>query len=901
MKISRRLVRSFVLIFMSITLGSLSSANIVLAGDITFFGTNDIIYYDPDVCSADGASPASATNATAGGNGIYSVDNKKPSGTQFHPGDHGGLSPQGDARDPYTYPGGDSINGIKEAIRKGNYGQIDQDTRISKDGVPILLHNGSPASEGFKGPNASKDVKDLTLAQIKKLSNHGVSIATLEEVLIYTQSKQSKIIVQVEWKPNRVITEAEISTIANLYNKYGVRGAFKGGAKHKAIADSLAVAQKHGFWVRSTKDDGNGWVKEVWHAPTVTSGVSQTPGSGGAQVNITLAQANVQTPSYPYRLSQRERVAGALDKFKSNDPDFVTLNEIAPDTNTNINEYKSFQQNYPGARTREDSALRILWNSNRWKKVDGGIKLVHEYENGQTVQKQSAWNDRYALWGTFQNTSTGGVVSVISSHWTTRATFPPNHDRARTQGENLRDLSKELLAKGPVLVAGDLNFQLYAADEPYSPATLLGQAGMKPVFKKGEGSYVDWMFYSEQLKVTGKKVYPTDRSLSDHPFILGKFTGTAGPATAATTGACVCPAGDTSSGGDVPIEGNDNAEKAWNFLTGKGLSPEQAAGIMGNLSVESGFDPQADNSGNYHGIAQWDTKPGGRWERLKTWAGQQNLDPAKFETQLQYLWKEATDRKNIEGIKKYTDVPHTAWYWGRFFEVAITGGTSETPLTNVQDLTKRTSEAQKYFGKYKGTTGNATGGASTVGAACPGQDGEVGNGSEFSADGMTIYNQEDPRWASKPFGTTGKTIKSSGCGPTSMATIITALTGKKVTPDQTTAYANEKNMYVAGSGASWRLGPVLAEHWGLKSKSVSKSVAQINAELRKGALIIISGTGASPFTSSGHFITIRGVTDSGKWKIADSNGTTGQQNSKKEWDPNLILGIANDNAVAIYK
>ena len=112
-----------------------------------------------------------------------------------------------------------------------------------------------------------------------------------------------------------------------------------------------------------------------------TGGVTNTSGSvSGGQINVTLAHANVQTPSLGhYTKSQRERVIGALEKFKADSPDFVTLNEIAPNTNTNINEYKSFREDYPRARTTEDSALRILWDSNKWKKLDGGIKLIHEY------------------------------------------------------------------------------------------------------------------------------------------------------------------------------------------------------------------------------------------------------------------------------------------------------------------------------------------------------------------------------------------------------------------------------------------------------------------------------------------------------------------------------------------
>lgn len=40
------------------------------------------------------------------------------------------------------------------------------------------------------------------------------------------------------------------------------------------------------------------------------------------------------------------------------------------------------------------------------------------------------------------------------------------------------------------------------------------------------------------------------------------------------------------------VTGGDNATIIWNYLIGKGLPPFQAAGIMGNMQAESGFEPR---------------------------------------------------------------------------------------------------------------------------------------------------------------------------------------------------------------------------------------------------------------------------------------------------------------------
>ena len=58
------------------------------------------------------------------------------------------------------------------------------------------------------------------------------------------------------------------------------------------------------------------------------------------------------------------------------------------------------------------------------------------------------------------------------------------------------------------------------------------------------------------------------------------------------------------------ISGNSNQEKIWGFLRDAGLSPEQTAGVMGNMQAESGFSPTRHEDsqgweGGGWGLAQW--------------------------------------------------------------------------------------------------------------------------------------------------------------------------------------------------------------------------------------------------------------------------------------------------------
>jgi hypothetical protein len=352
--------------------------------------------------------------------------------------------------------------------------------------------------------------------------------------------------------------------------------------------------------------------------------------------------------------------------------------------------------------------------------------------------------------------------------------------------------------------------------------------------------------------------------------------------------------GVSNQNGDIAVTGDDNAEKIFRFLTGtsfsgfnnKPFNAIQAAGALGNFFQESGFNPAAiEGNGEGHGLAQWSY---GRKTALFNLADAEGQKWSDLTLQFKMIRKEinASYGKGLinAGFVDVKTAKNASYIFQKVYESA-----------GQPNQANRDSAAEAYYKKFKdlapgnGITEEGTGGS------CSG-----GDGSAFTDDGFVIYNQYDPQWANNPYGSS--TIGASGCGPSSMAMIITALKGEKVTPAATSAYAGSKGMYIPGAGSSWDVAPVVAKHWGLNAKNITKSVSSINQALQGGALVITSGSGSAPFTSGGHYITIRGVTSSGKWKIGDSNGQKGIANSKKEWDPQTILANANaDNVVAITK
>lgn len=364
-----------------------------------------------------------------------------------------------------------------------------------------------------------------------------------------------------------------------------------------------------------------------------------------------------------------------------------------------------------------------------------------------------------------------------------------------------------------------------------------------------------------------------------------------------------CSANGNNSGSNSLV-GTDNIEKILRYFVGKGLSLAQAAGIAGNFQQESGLNPsikQTPSGGelvdeNYQlepgvgfGLAQWTTA--GRQNNLKAFAADKKLPINDLGMQLDFTWKELSDggMMSVDTLKTAKTPNEAAYLFHRDFEVS-----DDTPE---EVATNRGAKAENFYTQFKAIIPDDSSKAGEINPAlCTGD----GKASAYTDDGFVIYNQNDPQWDKKPYGTA--TIGEAGCGPSSMAMIITALTKKNVTPLDTATYGAAHGTFVEGGGSIWNISGTIAPQWGLKSQKLSANVAEINSALRAGALVITSGSGPSPYTSGGHYITIRGVTGDGKWKIGDSNSTIGIENSKKEWDPGYILSnTATDNIYAVTK
>jgi murein DD-endopeptidase MepM/ murein hydrolase activator NlpD len=186
----------------------------------------------------------------------------------------------------------------------------------------------------------------------------------------------------------------------------------------------------------------------------------------------------------------------------------------------------------------------------------------------------------------------------------------------------------------------------------------------------------------------------------------------------------------------------ENTKDIFVFLTDPtrgGLTATQAAGIMGNLAVESGFQPDISEAGKPldghwgYGLAQWtdNHNPAGAWlgggrrteleKAAAAEAAAKGVDAhsvlASVDFQIRYLVQESQSRPSLtmpgknewDGLKGLTgDVKEAVIYWEKNFERS--SATNQDPNTNPA-LRSRVSAGQDILARYGSLAGTIGGGA----------------------------------------------------------------------------------------------------------------------------------------------------------------------------------------------
>lgn len=248
------------------------------------------------------------------------------------------------------------------------------------------------------------------------------------------------------------------------------------------------------------------------------------------------------------------------------------------------------------------------------------------------------------------------------------------------------------------------NYQIAAGDSLWGIATRNLQKGssapsaaeiageVSALAKENNISNPDMIFAGQTIRMPG-------RQSSDAPQEGSKPGGNGAPGHDAAPGGNGSPGKDAAAppGGNPtnPVDtGNmdGNNQAIMNYFVGKGLTPEQAAGIAGNFAHESYSNPDQHQLGGGpgYGLAQWED--GGRLQELQNFAAQNGKPISDLGLQLDFVWHElnTTESASLASLRSAGSAADAAYVFERDYERA-----------GVPAIAERQNYAQQALNQYR--------------------------------------------------------------------------------------------------------------------------------------------------------------------------------------------------------
>ena len=136
-------------------------------------------------------------------------------------------------------------------------------------------------------------------------------------------------------------------------------------------------------------------------------------------------------------------------------------------------------------------------------------------------------------------------------------------------------------------------------------------------------------------------------------------------------------------------------------------------------------------------------------------------------------------------------------------------------------------------------------------------------------EGLTYYNQGDSRWANKMYSSVGdksQTMKSSGCGPTAGAIVVSSSKGAILPTTMANLYV-DNGYRTAGSGTAWAAFSFTADYFGFdeyhSTGNYNTAMNYLKKKESNGAskYYAVVSCGSGLFTTGGHYIVIMSLDD----------------------------------------
>lgn len=500
---------------------------------------------------------------------------------------------------------------------------------------------------------------------------------------------------------------------------------------------------------------GNGiYYYQPGDACSPSSSGSSITSTGGTKGDITIATGNIK------------QFTEDIPTLVRDSPDFVALQETGRRSVDQLtpNGYEGYRDSSfykTTAATNQARSTAVLWRKDRWSKVEAGREVI------VTKPGPDKWDFGRAITWVVLRDSNGGTSSVVSIHHMVNPNKWPQTSaeiREKRQGIYGKGMDivaakiQELSGLGPVMIAGDFNFQVND-DNDYGPRKKLAKVNMQSTFDslgKISGVAVDYIFYTKNMTAKKQWHIPKEANRTDHPFVFATLSADGsggGSASVVDGGGCICEAPSAS---ETSLIGSKNDEKIYNYFITKGLSPVQTAGIMGNMAIESRFDPENVQDGTSDaqkygertkdpkrltagwGLIQW--TPGSKIIGLMQQAGLSSRPVHELSTQLDLVWAHLQNDPpitkgsfSIPEFKKITDVKEAVNY----FEDKIEGA-------GEPNYPERYKAAELALNQFSG--GASTSSPGSVGGSTVGSCDSVGNGAAAGNAVQTALNYAWPEY-----------------------------------------------------------------------------------------------------------------------------------------------------------
>ena len=171
----------------------------------------------------------------------------------------------------------------------------------------------------------------------------------------------------------------------------------------------------------------------------------------------------------------------------------------------------------------------------------------------------------------------------------------------------------------------------------------------------------------------------------------------------------------------------------------------------------------------------------------------------------------------------------------------------------------------------------------------PSYDGtNTGKGNKLlgACSGLTYYSQADSRWANKPYtsiGDSSQTMKSSACGPTSAAMVVSSSKGA-ILPTTMAQLFVDNGYRTSNNGTAWACWSFVADYFDFNeyysTSSFNTMIKYLKTDKNKDGIadyFVVASCNSGLFTTGGHYIVL----------VADNGGTI------TVYDPYLYSGKFN--------